>query len=110
MQDKPDKHPTRDARGRLPEINRTDTGSKMPSILSIPRITRRAGKVWHRNLDVFIKTWKVNFFPPLIEAFLYLSAIGLGIGTYVGTINGVAYINFIAPAHPCNLGHELCVL
>ena len=70
----------------------------MSSVLSIPRISRRAGKVWRRNLDVFIKTWKVNFFPPLIEAFLYLSAIGLGIGTYVGSINGTPYINFIAPA------------
>jgi len=70
----------------------------MSSVLSIPRISRRTGKVWRRNLDVFIKTWKVNFFPPLIEAFLYLSAIGLGIGTYVGSINGTPYINFIAPA------------
>src|SRR5208282_2643886 len=70
----------------------------MSSVLSIPRISRRAGKVWRLNLDVFIKTWKVNFFPPLIEAFLYLSAIGLGIGTYVGSINGTPYINFIAPA------------
>ena len=70
----------------------------MPSILSFPRITRRAGKVWQRNLDVFFKTWKVNFFPPFIEALLYLTAIGLGIGTYVGAINGVPYIDYIAPA------------
>lgn len=54
--------------------------------------------VWHRNLIVFLKTWKVNFFPPFIEAFLYLSAIGLGIGTYVGAIEGIPYVNYIAPA------------
>ena len=65
---------------------------------SIPRITRRAWKVWHRNLVVFFRTWKVNFFPPLIEAFLYLFAIGMGIGTYVKEIDGIPYINFIAPA------------
>ena len=70
----------------------------MPSIWSFPRITRRAGKVWQRNLEVFLKTWKVNFFPPFIEALLYLSAIGLGIGTYVGAIDGVPYITYIAPA------------
>ena len=70
----------------------------MTSLFSIPRVTSRAEMVWRRNLDVFIKTWKVNFFPPLIEAFLYLSAIGLGIGTYVGVIQGVPYINYIAPA------------
>lgn len=70
----------------------------MPSVWSFPRITRRAEKVWQRNLVVFFKTWKVNFFPPFIEAFLYLSAIGLGIGTYVGAIDGVPYIDYIAPA------------
>ena len=30
---------------------------------------------------VFVRTWKVNFFPPFIEALLYLFAIGIGIGT-----------------------------
>ncbi|MGA2161361.1 MAG: ABC transporter permease [Methanoregula sp.] len=70
----------------------------MPSIFSLPRVSRRAIKVWQRNLDVFWKTWKVNFFPPFIEALLYLTAIGLGIGTYVGAIDGVPYINYIAPA------------
>ncbi len=82
----------------------------MPSIWSFPRITRRAGKVWQRNLEVFLKTWKVNFFPPFIEALLYLSAIGLGIGTYVGAIDGVPYIDLHRAGHPCDLGHELRVL
>ncbi|MGA2911888.1 MAG: ABC transporter permease [Methanoregula sp.] len=70
----------------------------MYHIWSMPRITRRAWKVWHRNLVVFFRTWQVNFFPPLIEAFLYLFAIGMGIGTYVKDIDGTPYINFIAPA------------
>jgi lipooligosaccharide transport system permease protein len=70
----------------------------MTGIFSVPHITRRAWKVWHRNLVVFTRTWKVNFFPPFIEAFLYLSAIGLGIGSYIGVINGIPYVNFIAPA------------
>ncbi|MFA4877715.1 MAG: ABC transporter permease [Methanoregula sp.] len=70
----------------------------MTSAFSIPRITRRAVMVWRRNLEVFVRTWKVNFFPPFIEAFLYLFAIGLGIGTYVGAIDGIPYVNYIAPA------------
>jgi lipooligosaccharide transport system permease protein len=70
----------------------------MTTLWSKPRITRRAVKVWRRNLDVFVKTWKVNFFPPFIEAFLYLFAIGLGIGTYIGAIEGIPYVYFIAPA------------
>jgi len=70
----------------------------MQPVLTIPTITRRAWKVWYRNLVVFIRTWHVNFFPPLIEAFLYLFAIGMGIGTYVREIGGIPYVNFIAPA------------
>jgi len=67
-------------------------------LIAIPPVTRRCWHVWHRNLIVFLKTWKVNFFPPFIEAFLYLFAIGLGIGAYVRQIDGIPYINFIAPA------------
>ena len=70
----------------------------MPTILSIPPLTRRAGKVWHRNLVVFVRTWHVNFFPPLVEALLYLFAIGMGIGSYITDIGGVPYVKFIAPA------------
>lgn len=70
----------------------------MPHILSIPPLSRRAIKVWHRNMTVFARTWKVNFFPPLVEALLYLFAIGMGIGSYVKEIAGIPYIAFIAPA------------
>jgi lipooligosaccharide transport system permease protein len=70
----------------------------MAHLWAIPRVSRRAGRVWRRNFDVFCKTWKVNFFPPFIEALLYLSAIGLGIGSYIGALNGVPYVNYIAPA------------
>jgi lipooligosaccharide transport system permease protein len=70
----------------------------MTAVFTIPSITRRAWKVWYRNLVVFFRTWHVNFFPPLIEAFLYLFAIGMGIGTYVKEIGGIPYVNFIAPA------------
>jgi lipooligosaccharide transport system permease protein len=70
----------------------------MPHILSIPPVSRRAIKVWHRNLTVFIRTWQVNFFPPLVEALLYLFAIGMGIGSYVKKIEGIPYVTFIAPS------------
>jgi len=70
----------------------------MPHILSIPPVTRRVAQVWHRNLVVFVRTWHVNFFPPLVEALLYLFAIGMGIGSYITDINGVPYVKFIAPA------------
>jgi len=47
---------------------------------------------------VFFKTYQVNFLPPFIEPVLYLLAIGFGLGMYVGEINGIPYVNYIAPA------------
>jgi lipooligosaccharide transport system permease protein len=70
----------------------------MTHLYSIPQVTRRAWRVWYRNLVVFVRTWKVNFFPPFVDALLYLFAIGMGLGTYIKEVDGVPYVNFIAPA------------
>ena len=64
----------------------------------MPRLTRRVWKVWQRNFDVFLKTIKTNFLPSLLEPILYLLALGLGLGGFIQSIEGVPYINFIAPA------------
>ncbi|MCL5877588.1 MAG: ABC transporter permease [Candidatus Bathyarchaeota archaeon] len=71
---------------------------KSPAKFSIPHLTYRVWTVWHRNLDVFIKTIKVNFLPSLLEPILYLVAFGFGLGGFVQNINGQPYINFLAPA------------
>ena len=71
-----------------------------------PKLTYRLWKVWRRNLDAFMKTYKVNFVPPLLEPILYLLAIGFGFGALVSSsssstttaLGGVHYIQFIAPA------------
>jgi lipooligosaccharide transport system permease protein len=72
--------------------------SRIVQGFSLPRLTYRVWKVWTRNWDVFMKTYKVNFFPPLLEPIFYLFALGLGFGTLVQNIQGAPYINFIAPA------------
>jgi lipooligosaccharide transport system permease protein len=64
----------------------------------VPRLTRRVWKVWQRNFDVFLKTITSNFLPSLLEPILYLVALGLGLGVFIQSIEGVPYINFIAPA------------
>ena len=67
--------------------------------MKLPELTYRVWKVWRRNWDVFMKTYKVNFFPPLLQPILYLVALGLGLGSIVETIPGFrSYIEFIAPA------------
>jgi len=64
----------------------------------LPKLTYRDRKVWMSNWTVFMKTNKVNFFPPLLEPIFYLVALGFGLGSLVQNIQGLPYINFIAPA------------
>jgi lipooligosaccharide transport system permease protein len=71
---------------------------KSPARFTIPKLTYRVWKVWHRNFDVFLKTLKVNFLPSLLEPILYLLAFGFGLGGFIPSIQGQSYIAFIAPA------------
>lgn len=61
-------------------------------------ISPRVFKVFRRHLTVYRRNWKVslsfNFFEPL----LYLAALGYGLGVYVQAMEGLSYIQFIAPA------------
>ena len=64
----------------------------------LPKLTYRVWKVWRRNFDVFMKTFKVSFFPPLLEPIFYLAAMGAGLGMLIPQlIEGHPYIQFIAP-------------
>ncbi|MBI5641053.1 MAG: ABC transporter permease [Nitrospirae bacterium] len=58
---------------------------------------RRASRVWQRHLKVYTKLYKSSIALNFVEPVLYLAALGLGLGAYVKEINGVPYINFIAP-------------
>lgn len=71
---------------------------KSPARFTIPTLTYRVWKVWHRNFDVFTKTLAVNFVPSLLEPILYLLAFGFGLGGFIPSIQGISYIKFIAPA------------
>ncbi|MBI5607229.1 MAG: ABC transporter permease [Deltaproteobacteria bacterium] len=65
------------------------------------RLSWRLVRVWQRNWDVYLKTWKINFLPPLLEPIFYLLAFGAGLGYLVGQIpfSGrlITYTAFIAP-------------
>jgi lipooligosaccharide transport system permease protein len=79
------------------------------SALDIPKSTThnpqsiswRFIRVWQRNWDVYIKTWKINFLPPVLEPIFYLLAFGAGLGYLVGQLNFggrlISYAAFIAP-------------
>ncbi|HBS60809.1 MAG TPA: ABC transporter permease [Firmicutes bacterium] len=50
-----------------------------------------------RHLTVFRRTWWSNVAFNFIEPFLYLSALGIGLGAFIPQIDGISYIQFIAP-------------
>jgi lipooligosaccharide transport system permease protein len=62
---------------------------------------RGATAMVQRNRDVYLKTWKTNFLPPLLEPLLYIVALGYGLGRFVEEVDGVSYARFIAPAILC---------
>lgn len=71
---------------------------KLTQLFAWPTISKRAWQVWWRDFQVFMKTYRVNFIPPIIEPILYLAALGFGLGFFVKEIEGVSYAKFIAPA------------
>jgi lipooligosaccharide transport system permease protein len=60
-------------------------------------VTARAARLVERNLLVYRHTW-VIIFTGFFEPVFYLFSIGIGIGHLVGTIEGVPYRTFVAPA------------
>ena len=53
-------------------------------------------RVFQRNRDVFLRMWKTELWPPIVEALLSLFAFGFGLGVYIANVNGQPYIQFIA--------------
>jgi lipooligosaccharide transport system permease protein len=64
---------------------------------ALPRRSTRAHLLFERNLMVYRRTWLTivsGFFEPVF----YLFSLGIGLGHFVGDVNGVKYAAFIAPA------------
>ncbi len=58
---------------------------------------RGALRMWQRNATVGRKTLLTTLAPRFLEAIAYLAIMGLGLGTYLTTVEGVDYVDFIAP-------------
>ncbi len=54
-------------------------------------------RMWQRNRDVFLRLWHAEAPGFVAEPILILLAMGLGLGAYVGLVDGQKYIEFIAP-------------
>jgi len=66
--------------------------------LATPKVQLKAAwHVWQRDATVYKRTWKLNILPNFFEPLLYLLGMGLGLGAYITEMQGIPYIEFIAP-------------
>ncbi|BBB90862.1 MAG TPA: ABC transporter permease [Methylomusa anaerophila] len=54
-------------------------------------------RILRRHLAVFRRIWWTNVMFNFIEPFLYLTSLGYGLGSFVQQMEGVSYIQYIAP-------------
>ncbi len=61
--------------------------------LSLPA----AWRYWHRNAVVFRRIWLLGLMAWFAEPVIYLVAMGAGLGAYLEEVEGIRYMEFIAP-------------
>jgi lipooligosaccharide transport system permease protein len=80
----------------MSERQATGLGGAIPLRDVVPS-PRYAARVWRRNALVFSKVWRGALLPNFFDPLFYLVALGFGLGTYLATIEGIPYRDFIAP-------------
>ena len=58
---------------------------------------RQAYRVWQREVSVYRHVYRSTIISNLMDPLVYLLAFGFGLGAYVSRIQGLSYIQFIAP-------------
>ena len=58
---------------------------------------RSIAGIWFRHALVLRRTWLVSITWYFVEPFVVLMALGIGIGTLVGDIDGLPYARFVTP-------------
>jgi lipooligosaccharide transport system permease protein len=64
--------------------------------MALPRPQRLALKVWLRNLLVWRKLIAPSLFFNFGEPFVYLLGLGFGLGRFIGDVDGIPYLTFLA--------------
>jgi lipooligosaccharide transport system permease protein len=68
-----------------------DTASAQPR-----NFVGRVMSVWYRHVRVYSRTLISNALPPFLEPLIFLVGIGMGLGQFVGTMDGQPYIQYLA--------------
>ena len=59
-------------------------------------------KVWYRDFVVWTRYWWTSLVGAIGEPVLYFLAIGYGLGSFIPPIEGMPYLQFLAPALICS--------
>lgn len=59
-------------------------------------VTRLWWLVWKRHVFVYRKRWRTYILPPMIEPFLMILALGVGLGYFIKEIEGIPYLLFVS--------------
>lgn len=62
----------------------------------VPSLARRLASVWWRHVRVYSSSLVSNALPPFLEPLIFLAGIGLGLGQYIVSMDGLPYIQFLA--------------
>lgn len=62
-----------------------------------PDVSAGAVHVWQRHRDVMLQLWKTELVGQLVEPFIVVFALGLGLGQFVELESGEDYVHFLAP-------------
>jgi len=68
------------------------------AVRKVPGAMVRVGAVVRRHLTVYGNHFWSNSFPTVIEPLIFLLAVGWGLAALVGTMGGVSYLSYLAPA------------
>jgi lipooligosaccharide transport system permease protein len=71
------------------------------TLLAPPRLSARFLPVWRRNVLVWRKLAIASILGNIADPLLYMLALGYGIGSFNGEVNGMPYIIFIGTGMVC---------
>lgn len=64
----------------------------------VPSLVRRLFAVWYRHNTVYNRNFFTNSFVTVLDPLVFFAAVGWGLATSVGRMDGLEYLAFLVPA------------
>lgn len=77
-----------------PTSDTATTVARVP--VTEPSFISRIISVWYRHVRVYSRHLISNALPPFLEPLIFLIGIGLGLGKYIDTMDGIPYLEYLA--------------